>query len=392
MDMLNQRLRNSALFGLEPGQIIPFVYNLRPGPGGNLPQWAKAKAQMRNRIVRPRVAFLGPSTDRGEKSGTGAGATDSVLGAPARRFAEILSARGLPARNDSWFGGSNYSTAGLLTSDSRFLALNTGWAVEASNGEKSLGGRIVRQASGTLTAEFAPGFAVNKALLLFAGGSGNSTFTVKNEADSTLYTYTPTGSPNVEAQVIDFSTIGTHTMKIARSSGGSTWPLGAIFYNDTVSAIDVLNFGWGGAFATDFVATAQPWNTYNALSSIGMVLSIVQFGPNEAIMGVSLSEFKTALDTLVKRLKALGSDVIVRSQTPDAFSGSLSNEAAQALYAKVSRAVAFENDCVFDDAFSRWHSVARSDALGFYNSDDLHLSSDGSTYIADTPAQICMIA
>jgi lysophospholipase L1-like esterase len=347
------------------GTAMPFgCANFNPA---NTRKIKRAKARIRAGVSNGYCAFIGDSTTRGAGSAT---PLDPFKAFPAR-FAERMTAEGVPARNHSIFGNGATAVA-LPTVDSR-NNWASGWNPD---GNQSVGSRMfVSPSPNTSTWSFQPTETVDTFEVYYITQPGQGTFTLNVNGGATLATVDSSQANSIGRQVVT-TTLGTNTLNIARTTGGTVRIVGLVAYNSAFKQLNVMNWGWSGSTTGSWDDAASVWlpaavtAQWNGTALPSMDFYVICLSVNDANAGTALATYRSELATLVDAGLTAGADVILMSGPP-ADPASFASLATQRAYVSEMFSLALEKNLPFIDLHAIIESYAVGNALGYYY-DTLH--------------------
>lgn len=363
---------NSADIAAAGGMLSNGVFNLK---ASNMRHWGKAKAAARAGLARPKLAFVGDSTTRGEHSGSGTGGyTNQRIHRHSYIAAQALSIGGVTYKTDSLWGGSNQTLANTLAEDSR-LALGADWSIDTHT---ALGGLLFTQSTGSSAMSLMLN-NVDTLVVGYAQASANGSFTIDADGGSPLATINSAGASALVLATVT-TTLGNHTFNIKHSAGGPIFIGGLNGYKSAaVNEIDVFNWGWGGSKIEDWISTSSAFGPYNALSVVPADLYVVNLGINNWTIPTDIATFTANYQTLITKLKIYG-DVVICIPAPS--STTRASLATQAAYAAALYDLANTNDLPVIDFTYRLGSYDSANTLGEYY-DTLHPNGYGQADMAE---------
>lgn len=271
--------------GASSGSAIPGYTNF---DSALLPFTSRCIARVRSGKGNCRIATVGDSTTAGQGAGTdGSGVTNAWYLSYPTQLANLISASGIPAHQDSFMGAS----WGSIT-DNR-ATLNT-WANIASGAYSTYGGAAWYNNSDTTSFIWAPVNPVDTFVVWFnTQVSGGATVTINIDGGATLATVnTQTGATGCLATTVGGSgasiTPGTHQVRIQRNGTGTLAAImGIEAYNATVPSVSVINAGWVGS-RTSFWSdnTEGAGSPLSCISTVAADLMIVNLGINDELNAV----------------------------------------------------------------------------------------------------------
>lgn len=298
--------------------------------------------------------------------GVGAG-TQNGLKAKSypTRLAEILAGAGLPTTKNGQLGTGNYNS-GTYPTYNPMVVYGAGW----SAGSFSIGGNYFANSTTTNALAFTPDIQVDTFVLFYVRNSGLGTFSWAVDAGTATQINTNQTAYGVQRLVIPAGALGAHTLNLARVSGNCVI-VGAYGYNSAVSAVDVLNAGWGGSTSVDWTDASSPIRARPNLGVPGADLIIINLGINDYTPSygpTSVATYKANISTLIDEQKS-SSDILLIAPIPsDAARQALD---VQAQYIQALYEVATEKGIPLVDMVQRWGSYADS-SFYYYPTDIVH--------------------
>jgi len=339
----------------------------------NYPFFRRAAAAFRSGISNLKIAMCGDSTSFGAGAG-GATWTNATTKGLCAQLASALSARGLNAQSENWFGdGNTVGNSNLVAANPR-LALNGSWARWAG-GTEGPGGLALLDSSGTSPLTFTPSIQTDTAVVYYVKHTGTGGFTVDANGGSATSVDT-NASTNLGAVTVTAS-LGNNSWNIRRVSG-SIYILGVRTYNSAVSSIEIWNMGRSGGRAQEWVSSSAPYSPLNALTTsiLKPDLAVINLGINnwEATqVDTSQSLFSANMTTIASTYKNAGIDVMF--VLPHWTNGT-ANSALQAVYRSLITSVARSLGLAWIDMSYLDGSYAASSGLGFMF-DTAHCTATG---------------
>jgi hypothetical protein len=346
----------------------------------------------------PKLAVLRESVRAGLSSGLLVMDGDSIVhgwanGASGLRsqsipalLAQMLTAAGIPAENDSWFGlGGEATLAALSTYDPR-ITFGAGWVASTII---SVGGKAFANNTTTNALSVTPTFAWDTAEIWTQGQTGVACpFTC--DVGGAVANLTTTASTFVRHTYSPGSK-AVQTLSIKRNTAGSEvlTPVGIHCWDSTTKRVAIFNFGVAGATSSDknvTSAASSPNTAYTTIASGAMGGSIpvagsLSLGINDRRGGpvVDLATYQANMQALITTRKALG-DLLAFIPPPSKTSDTA--QATQDLYDNALRALCVSNGVPCFDTPVAWNYWAGANAAGLFGSDNLHTSVPGLSAIA----------
>lgn len=344
-------------FGVFDTQLKPFLYNFRPGLGGNMPRWYLAKAKMRAEGYRPRIYYGGTSKVMGLGAGTALSGQQFAAGAEpftrSRYFAKMLEEAGLLTNSQCFFGDKGLSTLpNLMAYDTRMARSSTAWATESSI--TSVGGRPIRgNGAATETFTFTPLSTTtnDKIFLVYIGGSGAGTLRTSDGGGVIDTTSTFDAGNILKSKTINLSSRGTGKVLTWNRQEDTPNPVfiqGGIVYDSQTPAIDIVNIGISGSTTATWKGAGLGYAIFPSLRSVGGDLGIFGIMTNDMAQAnnVPVATWKTNIKSIITQWMTDATNTRVRDAVIEIESlcstASYGDAATQAAYVAAAYAVADE--------------------------------------------------
>ncbi|HUO23654.1 MAG TPA: SGNH/GDSL hydrolase family protein [Caulobacteraceae bacterium] len=346
---------------------IPGAYNLSYA---NLANFRLALANTRAGVSDTVVNIIGDSTSAGVNS---TGAADAVY-ANARvtsfptDLAAQLTASGIPASADNWFGdGSAGAHGSTLAGYYPNVSDGSGWAPSAL-GSNIPGGQPDQNSTTTNCLTTTTALAEDHATIFYISTGSSASFTYQVDSGSVSGANSTTGS-GINTLTISLGASATHSLCLQRTGSGTLYIAGVDFYNSTIHRVRIRNMGAGGSTTTQWAATASAWNPGLVLKSTAYQasLNIISLGINDWIYGVGAANTAANLTAIAGAVTTLGkSDVII--MTPFPTLTSVVTAAVQAPYVSSVRSVAGALNVPMIDWNGRVGGMAQAQSQGWAGS------------------------
>lgn len=341
------------------------IYNLKPT---NMRRWRRVKAGGLDGIV----LNIGDSTTRGQAGGTAPASTKAGehAGSYPVKLKAMLGVAGLPVSQANFCGGGAYTVAQLPVADPRIL-MPADWTMNVP----SIGGTSLAAPSPVTSAlEFTPTEQFDRIDLYYIGAGASGTVAVSVDGGAALDTFATTNAtPGLYKRTIN-CTLGTHTLKVARTTGGTVYVVAAILRNSTTPTIQIINAGWQGTRAVHWGVATDPWSAVNAIQVIDPDLTLINIGINDVGNATSMTSYMADMTATIAAARAGGGDaVLVKFVEADNSSRPL---ATQRLYWDALKSLADTLDCPLVMVADRIGPWANASADGFMY-DALHPTAAG---------------
>lgn len=330
-----------------------------------LPKWRKAVGRALAG-GRGRLMLLGDSTTVGAGAGT-SGQTNLVGARPNNypsALANALSRLGIPANNGHVFGGQNViaTTVAYEQYDPRVSFPVAGWAEQPSANYLIPGGHFFRSSTSGAVYRFTPTQVVDTIVPYYITNSGLGSMTVDVDGGAALSTINQAGALAVTSSTISCAK-GSHAINLTATSASQVYLAGILAYDSAQGGIDILQCGSWGDIIANFNMTTNVWSPYNFYASLAPDLTIVQLTINDINQATTLAAYDASLRTLVAKLKAIGSDVVLMTglnSDPSPYPN-MGNGKSESFYAAV-RQVAIDLGCPFLHQAERLGNYAAANA------------------------------
>jgi hypothetical protein len=359
----------------------------------------KALANVRANLGPARVAIVGDSVVAGQGAFAAAVFAGSRLWNMEHFMATTLTAKGLAAHDNSWFGenGESYTSAnGKFLADPR---LSVG-ATDASSGDISTvcGGPL------WVTSNHANSSTLTDGFVAFAAGVTSTNVDVYfcNANAPTYQASTGAGPQNsvllaaptlvnglpTRANAIQRATYtaasATNIFYAWKSAGGNFRVLGMDVYNSAAYGVSIWNLGRAGSKTGDYIVGVNDYDYLFNVSSMQPDLVIYQVPViNDVLALTPLASFSSNIQTYITQILSTGkTDLVLSVDNPIRIdSGSL---ALQRTYCAEVKRLAYVNGLNFIDINNRWVSQEICNVLGYYADDrhprDIGYADIGSAY------------
>jgi lysophospholipase L1-like esterase len=260
-----------------------------------------------------KVACIGDSTTTGSYATPGnQSAGNRPFGYPSQ-LANILTARGLPAHSDSFFGSNNV-IGGLAP----YLLYNT--KVTSASGfsvgpTTSLGGPSFQSTAIGGVLSFTPTTAFDTIDIYWLPNSGY-TATVNVDGGSTLATITGSPAGVFGHTQITGVTHGTHTINITQATGTGVF-VGVAVTDSTTPRVEVYNMGISSGFVNDAASAALSVLGSVAVNKFGFYAGIPVVAPDLVTINLTINDTNTQQATVAAYQAALQSAVVFAQATSD---------------------------------------------------------------------------
>lgn len=270
--------------------VKPFIYNFRPGLGGNLARWYLAKAKMRAEGYRPRIVYGGTSKVMNLGGGTALSGQQFAANAEptsrSRHFAKMLADAGIPTNHEAICGIKGLGTLpNLIAYDPRLARSSSAWAADPAY--VSIGGAPIR-GNGAATETFGltlpATMTFDRVQIYYFGASGSGVLRTSDNAGVIDTTDTFNAGNVLSNKVINMTTRGTGkslTWNRQETNVNPVFLQMAIPYDSQSPAVDIINAGISGSMTATWKVNAYGYTVFPALRSIGGDLGIFGIMTND---------------------------------------------------------------------------------------------------------------
>ena len=336
-----------------------------------LPKTVANLNKVRAGISDFKVDFIGTSTT-GDAGGL-------RLGSWANRFAQVLSAMdgSLQSNTDAFAGMSNSTTiAQVIAADAR-LAFGAGWQISA---QFSYGGHIVNcPNTSTANLSFTPEKAWNSVEIEYLTNPsfGSMTLAAGASVFQTINTATP-GFTVEKATYTTGSAAALQVLNIARSTGGSIFPLSVRTFDSAKKQILVCNAG-------SHSSNSALWSGNGLLAHYGALSRLTKRAANMLVIahGVNdwndpartVEDFISRINTIVDTQQATGGEVILCVE-PQSNPAAYATAARQTEFRNALFQIAKTQGVPIISVYDRWGAYSVANTNGNMM-DDRHPSYQG---------------
>lgn len=361
------------------------AYNIKQS---NMARWIAARESAKSG-GHPSISLFGDSTFAG--AGAGTGGTTALIGAKARnvetKLAQALKKLGVPARGGHFCGNNNVTSAATITYDgtagtsySTQLAY-TGTAVW---NQQTLGVLMLRLNATGEKASWTPTQSFDTVVITYVRNAGLATVNIDVDGGASLGTIVGNGATGVLTASFTCAE-GTHTVNITNTANAQFYIRSIKCYSSTRGSVDIMTAAHWGGLVADFNGTSNAWSPGNVIGIDGQSLTIVKLMTNDANGATSLATYQSGMETLIGRIKAAGSDVMLMSGNPF-NSANYSSGKAATFVANLRDTLAVNFDCPFLD-LDGYFGPQTEQRVGYYF-DSLHPTEALYAEEADLIAQV----
>lgn len=263
-------------------------------PSSLLPKTRAALGRVRNGTGRGKILCIGDSTTQG----TGGTETTRWPSTLARMFGANANALGN--------FGQQIPDGGIP-----WIVLGSGWT-KGTGAFTGLGGNHTANTTTTTSMTVTPPIAVDTFIYYYIDATGSFTYSVNGGSATTV---NGGGGSTLKSVTISCPNVGINTLTITRVSGTCVM-VGFDAYNSTITALNVLNAGWGGSQSGQWATNnSQPYGPLLDVVTISADLVIINLTINDYYNGVSPAGALASMTTIITNAKTV-SDVILMTGVP----------------------------------------------------------------------------
>lgn len=365
-----------------------------------------ALARVRAGSGTAKIAFVGDSTTVGDYASSTSlvFSNDKVLAYP-NQLAKMLTARGLPAQNDSFFGGGNVNgPSGTFRTD--YPAYNpavsftgTSWTISSFY---SLGANTFQSGTNGEILSFVPVSAFDTIDVYWAQNPFGGNIVVNVDGGATLSTINTNGTAGVGKTTITGVTRATHTINLVTSvtGGNFVFPIGVAVRDSTAgnARVELYNLGFSGGFVNYPGIPTSSYGASLAAAPYGYFAALPVMAPDVTFINLTINDIANQVETPTAYGVALGAMVTAALAVGDCVlmvgnpvgAANWSNGVSTAYAAQVY-SLAKQYNCPLIDLTQRWQSFAVSSAVNYYGDpggNQAHPSAVGHQDIAAAIASI----
>lgn len=358
-------------YPLSSNQLAAFNLN----PSSQLRKYRTAVAKVKSGQANMKLLCLGDSTTFGDGSNN-SGVGDLKTFCYPNQLTAMFNSTGINAHCNSFMGYGSVTFTNNKDNDPR-IVVGSSWTTFGS-GSPTLGATLFTASTTTNALSFTPTVNVDTFVIYYITAVGNGVLSLDiNGAGGTTQS---TNAANGFATVTKTGTLGTNTLNIKYSSGGAVFVLGVEAYDSTKKWIDVINSGWSGAKASDLANNGSFFAPLAAYAFLAPDLTIIMDGINDWGAGVSLSTYKTNMQTLITTGKISG-DVVLVSPAPSGTAQA--SIATQQGFVDTMAQLSIENNVPFINWWTRMGPQASNTAM-YWTANILHPNMNGYNDLSQT--------
>lgn len=297
----------------------------------------------------------------GYDNGAAAGAIDKTI---AARMVVYLGSKSF-----SWFGDQNhYLTGNSYAAFNPYLTLNAGWVISTTIGPSyvSAGGGWMFNSTTTNSLDFAPPIPFNAVRVWYTVHSTNGSFTGAFGGGAASAPVNTSGADGFSSFLLTSgSSAAMQTFHLTPTATAAINIVGMTAYDAAQPTLHVLNLGYYGAKASDYLVATDPWSPFNAVKAIAPDLSFIMFGANEILNNYNPYTYGGDLRTFTSGMQASGDTIICREPQMDpAHNTPQTDPANQSLFGSIERGVASQTGSLMVDLKRRSRNYAALSAAG----------------------------
>jgi hypothetical protein len=340
-----------------------------------------------------KVACIGDSTTMGAFSNGVVFAGNKPLAFPFQ-LAKLLTAKGTPATNDSWFGSGNVApatAAGYTAYNAQVTYPVAGFAPGAIPG---LGAFAQASTTSGATLAFTPTMAFDTIDIYFLGGIPAGTFNVNVDGGASLQLVTPSGTHTVQVVTITGVALATHTINIVTTSTNGVFIAGMAVRASATPRVEVYNMGWSAALVSTYAQPTDGTHQYNyfiALPVVAPNLTLIHLTINDIDQApTTVAVYQAALQTMITQALVSG-DCVIMVGNPGNKASWVTTPSIAAAYQQAIYALGAANNIPVLDITQRWTSYAVTNPsmpYGDAGATALHPSTTGNMDVATAIAQL----
>jgi lysophospholipase L1-like esterase len=366
--------------GIAGAQLVEPPLPFRSALTKTTPLWLqklrKSVAKVISGTARSTWLSMGDSTE----AGVTREASHPVL------MAKLLKAMGVNTQAGMLWGAAYYgSMASMIAWDAR-IAAGAGWGLNSS---VTLGGKFYQNATDLTALTLTPNEKFDRIEVWYYQNTGNATFTV-DVGGAALQTVNSAGSMAlVKVTVSTGAASAVQSINIKRTGVGATlYLIGVNTFDSTVPAIEIHQGGWATSTTADWVIDTSPFSPMKMYAQLAPELTFINLGVNDSNGGglAGLGIFVTRYQSIIDKLKSLGSDIILCGFV-QSDPGTYSSQATYDAYQEAIEKLAIDNGCAFLPFNAIIGSYAEANSNG-YMVDQRHPGTLGMAAIARTKADL----
>jgi lysophospholipase L1-like esterase len=350
------------------------------GSNYHFPNFYPALAQVIAATGNAKICAVGDSTTFGSYPGP-------TYSYPTQLANMLTSTYGIKAHWNSWVGAGD-GTQTFGANDSR-ITQGSSWT--ASTNFISLGVRTYTASTSTNAFSFTPTTNVDTFKIYYIINSSNGVLAAQIGSGSTTTQNTSTGTNNTIGSLTVTGTLGSNTLNLKWSSGGSVYVVGTEAWDSSQNWVSVINMGSPNSKASDWAVATNGYSPANssAYAAFGCNLVIDDLGINDYNAGASVGTFTTNMNTLIAAQQAANADVVLMTPVPTNPSGGAS-VAAQYSFTQALRGIAATSNVPLVDLALRWQSYAAASPWSVYSDTLTHPNVTG--YIDNAKAVLQVLS
>jgi lysophospholipase L1-like esterase len=224
--------------------------------------------------------------------------------------------------------------------------------------------------------------------ILWAGATGNGTFSWKVDAGGTTNISTSTALNPAAVTHVSLGSAGAHTLTVAYVSGTPVYVTGVIEYDgDYTSGIQCHDLGFSGSTSGYWTVTGGATELAAALASLSPGLICIELGLNDNANGIAPAVTAANITSVIAAIRAaLGATCppFLLLAMYNAAQDGPTSAALWAQYVTALYGIAAADPLIDILDFSlRMPSTAAANTWSLYNADGIHPNNAGHQLIAD---------
>lgn len=324
-----------------------------------LKKWRTSLGKVRSGQANARILLLGDSTTFGTGSNNTNTGNVKAQSYPTQ-MSGFINSLGVNAHWNSFLSDGSSAFETNHANDAR-ITRGTGWTQASGTNGQSVGGQMFENSSSTANSlAFLPTVNVDTFVVWYKTFSGGGTLSLDINGSGTITQ--STNSASGIGSVTITGSLGSDTLNIKWSSGGTIDICGVEAYDSSKKWIDLMNAGWAGSNSIDVSNSTNAWGPLNGLNAFSADLVIVDVGINDWNAAGSASAYKTNIQTLITQVVANGSSIILVTPAPTNPANG-ATIAAQTPFIDAMYALAVTNNLPLIDNYTRFGPAASNGTM-----------------------------
>lgn len=355
----------------------------------NLPVWSAAVRAQRSGKKQARILCIGDSTTAGHGANAAGMVSNSKANSYPKLLADLITQRGSRSNWQNFVG--THAAASFNAFDNRVTS-TAAWT--ATVGARTAGGPTY-ESKGTTNLTFAPTEAWDTAEFLYTRVdpvNGTGLIVSINGVDyGTYLSYkTPNGPVLSDPIIVKANSIGPNTLSFRGVNATNAFLLGVLTYRSDQKDTLVLNAGWSGATAANWLLDRNiSYGPLPVIEYYNPDLVIINLGINDVANAgnvVTEAAYRSQMQEIITASRKTGADVVLvipNDCSPSDLSGRLNTLAGWVT------SLGSTNGVPVIDLRSKLGNYAAANASG-YMRDTLHPTALGYAKIAEAIADVIM--